>query len=327
MSIIELRLGSTGNQGVGARRCQLISNDILATVESPGYIPSTINVKKTDIFDVWYGDNAASYAVFVTSRDANGIITLSTTVSPGDVNLPVVNGNIAIFQGTAGAIGDSSISFTSTSFSKVPTLAATTYTVSNLAVFYDAAGSLKGGAGSEVTQINSPSTATPANYTFSSGTQLSAASITSGVASGGRSFLTCSANSGADLSAHTAVLSATGNLGATSVTSVYRSELNLGANVLATGSILTNYYAQIDSTNLPTGSRSNYSYVYGTNKSSGAVGSSMRFDGLSGTVLSITNGGACIGTPGGLTPSGTLKSLFISIDGVLFQIPASTVLS
>lgn len=77
MSIFTINLGYTGTQGIPSRHCQIVCDDILATVEQASFIPSSFNVQPTDIFDVWYGENSATYGIFTASRDTSGAITLT----------------------------------------------------------------------------------------------------------------------------------------------------------------------------------------------------------------------------------------------------------
>lgn len=105
----------TGQIDFNPRRVKLIVSDNLATVTTAGYL-NVANLEgfaiyPTDIIDLIYSYNttlrSGTYAV-CTVAISNGVITLSTWTSPGDVLLPVVNNHLAVFSGTTGTIADPS---------------------------------------------------------------------------------------------------------------------------------------------------------------------------------------------------------------------------
>lgn len=142
MTIFALNLGYAGTQGFPCRRNQLVCDDTLAAVETANYIPSNYNVQPTDIFDVWYGTNSASYGEFTSTRNSStGIITLAATTTPGDVTLPVVANDFANFDGTTGVIKDSGYSPTDPAKTKV-VMANGAVVIGRIAVYTDTIGTI-----------------------------------------------------------------------------------------------------------------------------------------------------------------------------------------
>lgn len=124
MGIISLTVDKPGQiggliGGVAPRRPAMVTTDNLATITAAGYLNPALkieaqNLLPTDILDVIYSytqtTNSGTYGAFTLSI-SNGVITLALAVSPGDVLLPVVSGDVAIFNGTTGQIKDSSVAF------------------------------------------------------------------------------------------------------------------------------------------------------------------------------------------------------------------------
>jgi hypothetical protein len=116
MGIISLITDLPGQIGDKPRRPKLRTTDSLSTITTAGYLnPSNLQgqvVYSTDVFDVWYGYSSelspGTYSAFTVTM-SNGVITLVQEVDPGNVLLPVVNGDVAIFNGTSGQIKDSNI--------------------------------------------------------------------------------------------------------------------------------------------------------------------------------------------------------------------------
>lgn len=111
--------GQSGNfiGGNVPRRISLTTTDNLATITTAGYLNNLVkasgnNIYPTDILDIWFNyvsnSSPGTYSAFTPSI-ANGVITLSEFVTPGDILLPVVNGNLAVFNGTSGQIKDANL--------------------------------------------------------------------------------------------------------------------------------------------------------------------------------------------------------------------------
>lgn len=147
----------------GIRRVKIISTDNLATVTAAGYLnPDVLQgyfIYNTDIIDMWYGavgsanfiTNPGSYAEFIPSI-SNGVITLVKTVQPGAVTVTgtPTTGHIARFAG-ASSIEDGGVlglaAAKSVSDDKESVLAAVSgsFSVGNIAVFADTAGTIEDG--------------------------------------------------------------------------------------------------------------------------------------------------------------------------------------
>jgi hypothetical protein len=115
-NIISIFTDTVGQIGQNPRIVKIISKDNLATVTAAGYLnPSMLEgytIFSTDEIHMWYGwtayNNPGTFSVFTPSI-SNGVITLTSLVNVANVLLPVVNGNIAMFNGTTGQISDSGI--------------------------------------------------------------------------------------------------------------------------------------------------------------------------------------------------------------------------
>lgn len=124
MGIISLTVdvaGQVGNQigGVVPRRVAMVTTDNLATITAAGYLNNVqremaVAFIPTDVISCWYGyssvNSPGTFAQF-TMTFSNGVITMVQVVNPGDVLLPVVSGDVAIFNGTTGQIKDSAVAF------------------------------------------------------------------------------------------------------------------------------------------------------------------------------------------------------------------------
>ncbi len=149
MSIVSITAGVAGQVGVTPRRVQITATDNLATVTTAGYLSNSISaafqIMPTDIIDMIYSFNVATgvgtYGEFLPSF-SNGVITLTQYVSPGDVTLPVVSGDFAVFDGTTGKIEDAGYSASDPAKTKVVMANAATV-ANNMATFADTAGTVK----------------------------------------------------------------------------------------------------------------------------------------------------------------------------------------
>lgn len=119
MTLLSLVRVNTGSVNVQPGDVRMISTDSLATITTPNYIlngtnspAQVIGLSPADEITALYNYNALTgLGTFGTFQAvlASGIYTLNAIVSPGDVLLPVVSGDVAIFNGTTGQIKDSTI--------------------------------------------------------------------------------------------------------------------------------------------------------------------------------------------------------------------------
>lgn len=114
MAILQLTFGTVGTPGTAPRIVTLLTNDTLATITAANYIKSGAatleGIQPTDIVATYYAPTANTLAfVWLQPTFSGNIITLNTFSNPGNVLLPVVNGDLAIFNGTSGQIEDSNI--------------------------------------------------------------------------------------------------------------------------------------------------------------------------------------------------------------------------
>ncbi len=116
MGILQLPIPQPLQTGIAPQVKPMVTTDNLATVTAAGYMNS-VNLEgyplaNTDILNVIYSYNAqtnsGTFAQFSVNI-VNGVISLTQLVSLGNVLLPVVAGDIAIFNGTTGQIVDSGV--------------------------------------------------------------------------------------------------------------------------------------------------------------------------------------------------------------------------
>lgn len=118
MGIINIDVPLPGQVGIYPRTVKLVTTDNLATITTAGYL-NNFNLQGSaltpaDVIECLYSfninTNVGTYEVFTTSF-SNGVITLVQWSNPGNVLLPVVSGDVAIFNGTTGQIKDSGVAF------------------------------------------------------------------------------------------------------------------------------------------------------------------------------------------------------------------------
>lgn len=156
MSIIAFNTKVTGLVGetIEPRRCTMITTDNLATITTAGYLNNqNVNgnpILPTDIFEVLYSFNTATkvgtFGIFQVTYSATTGFTLGIWENPGNVLLPVVSGDFAVFNGTTGQIAD--LGYLPSDASKTRVVMAGSSTTSGLmAKFVDATGTIDDTAG------------------------------------------------------------------------------------------------------------------------------------------------------------------------------------
>lgn len=127
MGVISFVTDVPGQIGVSPRRVKVITTDGLATVTTAGYLDNVAKLNgtpllPTDFIDMTYSyiaaTNSGTNSTFIVSI-SNGVSTLTQWVNPGDVLLPVVSGDFAIFNGTSGQIKDGGFSPSNAAKTKV----------------------------------------------------------------------------------------------------------------------------------------------------------------------------------------------------------------
>ena len=190
MAIISFNVNVTGLVGsaVNPRRCTMVTTDNLAAVTAAGYLNNQNNlgnpILPTDVFDVIYNFNQATqsgtFGIFQVSFSSATGYTLVLWGNPGDVLLPVVSGDFAVFNGTTGQIKDAGYSATNAAKTKVVMLNAAP-TINHLAIFTAADGTIGDGgvagtAAAKAASNNALSTlASTAGSGFTAGHVVSAA--------------------------------------------------------------------------------------------------------------------------------------------------------
>lgn len=154
MGIIAINVNTTGlvGESIQPRRCTMISTDSLAAITTAGYLNnqnySGNSLLPTDIFEVLYAFNQATqtgtFGIFQLTYSASTGFTLNLWENPGNVLLPVVSGDFAVFNGTSGQIKDAGYSATNAAKTKVVMLNAAP-TINHVAIFTAADGTIGDG--------------------------------------------------------------------------------------------------------------------------------------------------------------------------------------
>lgn len=107
--------------GIQPRIVYMRTTENLATITTAGFMNKLgqvlqgFNILKTDEIHTIYSYNpntgTGTFGIFLPTFSAIGQITLSQWIDAGNVLLPVVGNNLAMFNGTSGQITDSGIAF------------------------------------------------------------------------------------------------------------------------------------------------------------------------------------------------------------------------
>ncbi|MDD5211388.1 MAG: hypothetical protein PHV62_03170 [Sulfuricurvum sp.] len=159
MGIIAINLNSTGliGQQVQPRRCTLITTDSLATITTAGYLNNQNllgnAILPTDVFEILYSFNeqtqVGTFGIFQVTYSSSTGFTLNIWENPGNVLLPVVDGDFAVFNGTAGQIKDAGYLPSDATKTRVVMMGAAT-TAGYLAHFTDITGTISNAAGAVI---------------------------------------------------------------------------------------------------------------------------------------------------------------------------------
>ena len=148
-----------GQVGVAPGSVKMISTDSLATITTAGYIKNNTNslgnavgLAPNDIIECLYDystiTNSGVLGYFQPNMLA-GVITLNAWENPGNVLLPVIEGDFAVFNGTSGQIKALGYSPTDAAKTKV-VMAGSSVTIGNIAKFVDVSGTIDDTAGTAV---------------------------------------------------------------------------------------------------------------------------------------------------------------------------------
>lgn len=113
MGLLNLTRISVGEVGIKPGSIKMITTDSLATITTAGYLNGVgnqlqgLDIAPSDVIECIYSYNSITDAgtlAFFQPTISNGLITLNLWENPGNVLLPVISGNIAVFNGTSGQI-------------------------------------------------------------------------------------------------------------------------------------------------------------------------------------------------------------------------------
>ncbi len=318
MAIISLNTYTTGLVGdqVNPRRVTMVTTDSLATITTAGYMNGPASesffLLPTDVIDVYYSyvsaANPGTFGIFLPSF-SGGVITLTEWANPGDVLLPVVSGDFAVFNGTSGQIKDAGY-LPSNAAKTVVVMAGSAVVANHIALFQDTTGTVDDTA---ATAINNGSI--QAGLSGTAGTLISfPSSVTSG------SLIVA------------AVTNASGNFNTTisNVSAVGQSQvISIPDSGATTANFLLNTSAagQTISSSTASATPGTIRAVTGSMTGSNATMSSGNLVGVRGSVTYVgASGGFLYGVQGKLIPSGTLSgsSWNAAVFGQ-FDISAATV--
>lgn len=205
MGIVKITTDVPAQIGVAPRRVKIISTDNLATVTAAGYLNSATlegyTIYNTDIIDMWYGATVSTGPTIVTpgtfesftASFSNGVITLVGLVNPGDVLLPVVSGDFAVFNGTSGQIKDAG--YLPSNAAKTNVVMANGATILNhIATYSDTAGTVSEDAATAINggNIQAGLSGTAGTVASFPGTAAKGSLILAGVANTGNTNTTIS---------------------------------------------------------------------------------------------------------------------------------------
>jgi hypothetical protein len=161
-TIYQLPIQQPAMVGVFPNQKFAVFGDNLAAITAAGYLNS-VNLESnpisaTDVLQVLYSYNnvtkSGSFGIFTVSISNSGVITLVEWSNPGDVLLPVVSGDFAVFNGTTGQIKDAGYLPSNAAKTNVVMLSAAP-TVGHLASFADVAGTVQdAGIASSAVMLN-----------------------------------------------------------------------------------------------------------------------------------------------------------------------------
>lgn len=159
MAILAINVYVTGLVGaqVNPRRCTMVTTDSLATITTAGYLNNQNllgnTILPTDIFEVLYSfdesTQVGTYGIFQVTYSVSSGFTLNIWENPGNVLLPVVDGDFANFNGTSGQIEDAGYSPSDATKTKV-VMAGSAVQVGYLAHFIDVSGTVDDTAGAVI---------------------------------------------------------------------------------------------------------------------------------------------------------------------------------
>lgn len=114
MGILQYPSVLPGQVGVLGAAKYMVSTDSISTIMTAGYLnnidQAVFPIAASDVLGITYNFNTQTNSgsfTWATVTISNGVITVVELVSPGNVLLPVVSGDYAVFNGTSGQIKDS----------------------------------------------------------------------------------------------------------------------------------------------------------------------------------------------------------------------------
>lgn len=337
MGIVSIFTDVPGQIGENPRRVKLITTDSLATITTAGYLNNAslqgYTILPTDILDVWYlyvsASSPGTFGMF-TPDISNGVITLNAWENPGNVLLPVVDGDFANFNGTSGQIKDDGFSPTDATKTKV-VMANGAVVANNIAIFTDVNGTID----DNLAALNTVATAsaTPGTIRSLVGVMTgSNATMTSGNLVGVRGEVDYVGASGGFLYGAQGKLIPTGTISGSSWNAGVFGQLDISAatiNAAQMAPIWGDYGASsgtltdqtglygIAMTNTTAVVTQGQIYLYGGSQNLLYLSTN---PGLSGVTYFI-DAGTSAGSWGNATPPTPSKVLRISVDGTQYYLP------
>lgn len=141
---------SVGEVGVKPGSIKMITTANLATITTAGYLNGvgnqlqSLDIAPSDVIECLYSYNAITDSgtlAFFQPSISNGVITLNLWENPGNVLLPVVDGDFAVFNGTSGQIKDAGYSASDATKTKV-VMAGSAVNIGYIAHFVDVNGTI-----------------------------------------------------------------------------------------------------------------------------------------------------------------------------------------
>lgn len=296
-----------GQVGVTPNVVTIASSESLATITSAGWIDKKPTVEKLSasnyvlaLYDFNPPANQGTFGWFTASIVA-GVTTLVPNYAGLSPSNPAIKTVASVTPGS--------------------------YVTGNILVSGDDDGSIAPGSAEIATQFRAIDDAVlVSDAALGVGMTLSAPSLTSGDSTGAYSYMTFAANAGAKVTGFTADVTATGNLGATSITSALTSVMNVGGNAMTSGAILTGHYIDANAPSNVTGITADFCATYVKGPQTGSMGSLISVNGKVSHLLNLAGAPGMFTTPTGVVMSGTLGALSFTNGVNTFYIPCATVL-
>lgn len=150
MAITQITTAFSGQTGIEPQITRIVTTDNLATITTAGYLDNVMKqgyiISPSDVVLINYNNGTLG---FFTISFSDGVSTLAPLTSSGEVILPVVSGDFALFSGTTGTIADGGFSPSNAAKTKV-VMANGAVIANHIATYADTAGTVSADAATAI---------------------------------------------------------------------------------------------------------------------------------------------------------------------------------